>query len=353
MIWTPGEAVRNVASGTTHAARYAMTLTLLLGTMTAADVLSVDQLLTHAATVRDSGSAVLVVESPGQVRGAACAALSALPQIQAAGALRAADTPVTALTLPRGPLSTYLVTDGLVELLDAESDGPSGILLSENAASALSVQTGDDLATTIGMARVRAVYSWPDDGRRVGFSYAALVPVDSDQHFDQCWVRAWPMPSELSMLLRTTVAQGEDGTGTAITLLNVAHGTSFDGSSSFTARPTRLAVWAGIGVGLMIGFIATGTRRLELAAARHVGVSARHQHLQLLFESLCWVLPGGLIIAAVSAVLTASAQPEHQATLWGIAAHTTVPGLLMALLGVQCGVFSIREHDLYRYFTHR
>lgn len=354
MRWVPGEALRNILAGTTHALRYTLALALLVGTGTAADVVTVDQMLQHAATVRDSGGSVLTIESVGGVDGAACAALENLPQVRAAGALRHEETPITTAVLPRGPLATFTVTDGLVDLVDASGTGSVGIVLSEDAATALGARAGDDLVIADGRtARIRGTYPWPDDGRRTGYAYAALVPGHTDQRFDQCWVAAWPVPDDLTALLRAVVVPTDEQPDGTVTLLNATHGTSFDGAATFTDRLTRFAVWFGVVAGLAVGGMAVLARRLELAAARHLGVRPAQQSLQVLLESLCWVLSAGVLVAGLAAVLVGTGSPEDPGALVRVALHAGLPGLVAALLGGQLALCTVRERQLFRYFKER
>ena len=355
MRWVLGEALRDVASGTTHVLRLALVLALVVGAATVADVAAVDALLDRGATFRDSGASVLTIEAPGAVDGATCDALAAIPGVRAAGALRQEHDPLVPAALPRGPVAHYAVTPGTVSLLRVEGTAPAGVLLAQEAATALGVDPGDPVVLGDVATAVRGTYAWPDDGRRSGYGYAALVPGKRAEPYDSCWVDAWPAPAGLAGLARLALLPGSDAdAGPAMTSqLNTTLGTTFDGARLHAQRTTRHAPWVTLAAGALLGFTATRARRLELAAARHVGVTAPAQHVQLLLESLAWVLPAGVLLTAGATVQIALGSGVEPGALVAAAASAALPGLLGALLGCQAGVATTREAHLFRYFRQR
>ena len=355
MRWVLGEAARDIGSGTAHVLRSALVLALVVGGCTAADVASVDALLDRGAAFRDSGAAVLTIDAPGAVDGDACDALADVPGVRAAGALRQEPEPLVPAALPRGPVAHYAVTPGTADLLRVDVTEPTGVLLAAQAAAALGVGPGDPVVLSSTPTTVRGVFAWPDDGRRSGYGYAALVPADRTEPYDTCWVDAWPLPAGLAALVRLAVLPGADeGAGPAITSqLNTTLGTSFDGARLHAGRTTRHAPTVALGAGVLLGYAGTRTRRLELAAARHVGVTARAQHVQLLLESLASVFPAGVLVAAAAAAQITLGSGADPGALVAVAVSATVPGLLGAVLGCQAAVALTREAHLFRYFRLR
>lgn len=355
MRWVVGEALRDVRSGTAHALRSAVALALLVGTAVAADVAGVEAVLVRGAAFRDAGAAVLTVEAPGAIDGATCDALGALPGVRAAGALRQATEPLAPATLPRGPVAAYLVSLGAVAVLHAEDSGAAGVLLAGDAATALGVAVGDPLVLGGVGTTVRGTYAWPDDGRRPGYGYAAMLPAERAEPYDACWVDAYPVPDGLPALARLAVLPGGDGQTAPVVVsqLNTTLGTAFDGAAAYSGRVTRHAVWLSLAGGAALGFAAVRSRRLELAAARHVGVTAPAQHLLLALESLAWVLPAAVLVAATASVLIGLGSGEDPAALVRVAAHVAAPGLASALLGAQAATALTRESHLFRYFRER
>ena len=82
-------------------------------------------------------------------------------------------------------------------------------------------------------------------------------------------------------------------------------------------------------------------------------MSTGAQHVQLLLESLAWVLPAGVLLAAGAAALIARGSGEDPAALVALATSDVVPGLLGAVLGCQAAVARTREEHLFRYFRRR
>ncbi|MCL2090580.1 MAG: hypothetical protein FWH11_05065 [Micrococcales bacterium] len=354
MRWVVGEAGRNLVSGTTHALRYALVLALVLGTLVVAEVAGVDTILARAEAYRDSGGSVLTLEAAGRVDGTRCQALGDIPGVRAAGALRAEPDTLVAVVLPRGPMATYAVTDGFLKVVHAERVSTAGVVVSQNVADSLGLSHGSDLATTSGTTTVQGTFAWPDDGRRSGFAYAALVPTQADEIYDQCWVDAWPVPGNLPALIRTTVLPASDSSGQiSVSRLNTTLGASFDGHDLYQSRVTRYAVVAGVLASMLVGLVSIRTRRLELASARHVGTSSLAQHLQILIETAVWVLAAGMLAAAATGTTIALAHGHDSGALVAAAIHVGVPSLLAALLGAQLAVALTRERHLFQYFKNR
>jgi len=354
MTWVLREAWRNLVSGTTHALRYMLVVQVTLGLVVLAELSTVDTILVRAAGYRSSGASVVTLEAPGLIDGASCDALGRLPGVQAAGALRADERPLVPSVLPRGPMSAYIVTDGLLALVGADQDHGTGIVLAQQVSTTLDRPIGAELATTSGITRVRGTYAWPDDGRRAGFSFAALIPASAHELYDECWVQAWPIPTNLPALLRLTAIPATDGTS-QVTLgrLNTTLGTSFDGASDFSERVTSLA-WATASLtGLLVGITSVRSRRLELASARHVGVSRTAQHLQILVEAGVWSAATAVLLAGTVTVIVGRSSGHDDATLLTAAAHVVLPGLISVILGSQIAVTATRERHLFRYFKNR
>lgn len=357
MRWVLGEAGRNITSGTTHALRYALALAVLLATLAAADAATVDAALHRAEEYRASGANVVVLQAPGMVDGAACDALGDLPGVEAAGAIRSVPEPVVAAALPNGSIAGYRVTEGALALFGvtaSEHGAGSGVVLSEEVAVSLGLEPGDPFVTTTGTTAVRGTFGWPDDGRRFGFSYAALAPDLSGEPFDECWAQAWPVPTNLASVLRLTVAAGiDESSQVTVGQLNTTRGTSFDGGRLYDERTTRPAPWVALLAGLAIGYVAVRTRRLELAAARHVGMGVGRQHLMVLAEAVVWVLAAALLAGAVVTVLISRSSGVDDGALVVVASRVGACGVVGALLGTQLATAATRESHLFRYFKAR
>lgn len=355
MSWPLGEAARNVWSGTTHSLRYVVALTVVLGAALASDIKGADAVLGEGAQFRESGAAVLTVEAPGRIDGATCDSFATLPGVRAAGVLRQASDPLVAAALPRGPIAAHLVSPGAPAVFRADDTGSAGVLLATDAADDLGALPGGPLVLDGTATAVRGTYPWPQDGRRSGYGYAALIPADRTEPYDACWIDAYPVPSGLLAVAQMAVLPDGTDRGGAVTFsqLNTTLGSTFDGATSYASRTTRYAVWTSYVGGAALGFIAVYARRLELAAARHVGVRASRQHLQVLAETMAVLIPVSLILTALAAVLIRTGSGEDPAALVRVAVYVAAPGLATMVLGTQTAVALIREEHLFRYFRTR
>lgn len=374
MTWLAGEAGRNVGAGTTRALRYALALAVILCVCAVSDVVTVRDLVVRAQEYRDSGAAIVTIEAPGLVDGRTCDSFADLPGVRAAGAIAHDDDPLVPAALPSGSIASVRVSPGAPRLFRVEDSGVAGVFLSRGVLDALggSVRSGDrpsdnalgskepgsnapgTLRLREGSVPVRGWFEWPDDGRRPGFSYAALSEDAGTLPFDECWVDAWPAPGRLAEIMRTAVHPDPTGQIRVIaSQVNTTRGRSFDGSRSYVERVTRYAPYVALGAGLAVGYVSVRSRRLELAAAQHVGVGRVQQAAQVLLEASSWVIGGGLIAAGGIAVAIATVGQVEPAMLVRVAAHAAVPGLAAALLGCLLASLTVHEHHLFRYFKTR
>lgn len=356
MRWVLGEALRNVVSGTSRLLGGALLLAAVVGMLVAWEVIGTDQLLVRADAFRSSGATGLTITAAGSIDATACDSLGSADGVQAAGAVRREQSDLVPATLPRGPVATYGVSLGLIDVLDIAQDDPTGagVVLSRDVADRLGLGTGDPLLTAQGTTRVSAVYAWPDDGRRSGFASAALVPTVETTGFDECWVAASPVPANLAPLLRTAVVPDPTG-ATVVTQgrLNSTFGESLDGSRLFAERATRAAVWGAMLAGAAIGFAAVRARKVELASARHVGAGQGAQVWGVLIEVAAIVLVSLVLVAAVTAVLQARSSGLDPDALRAVAVHVVLPAHVSMALGSVAAVTTVREKNLARYVSRR
>ena len=73
------------------------------------------------------------------------------------------DQTLVSPVLPRGPIATYTVTDGLLSVINADRDTGLGLVISTDVADTLGLAVCDTFATTTGTTRVRGIYTWPQD----------------------------------------------------------------------------------------------------------------------------------------------------------------------------------------------
>lgn len=348
-----GEARRNLTSGTSRALLLAGLLTIIMGGLAWLDISAARAIVREAEEFQASGASTLVLEAPGQVSGRACEALGGLPNVRAAGSMRTTGRTVAdALPLQTVPLAD--VSPGFIAVLGT-TPTDAGVVLPTTLAETLGARTGDDVWLDGQQVRVAAIYTYPDDGRRPGFSHIALAPAPVNGTFDQCWVDVWPSSSQVRGLLAAT-AEGStnpNAEAPAIGQLNSRLGAAFDGSARFASRATAWAPLAALIGGLLVGFASIRWRRLELTAALHAGVPGAAQAVQMGLEAIAWV--GGAILLTLP-VIAVGVMGLAWGDAWPLAALgalVVLGGSVGAPLGVVIGVARTRERDLFRYFKTR
>ncbi|MDR3069536.1 MAG: hypothetical protein LBU38_00800, partial [Propionibacteriaceae bacterium] len=204
---------------------------------------------------------------------ATCESLAFSDGVEASGALRNDRRGLATLALPNAPLPQYAATPGLVELLGAPPG--IGISLSGTVSQRLGIdQIPARLATREGEVTVTGMFAYPEDGRRPGLGYAAVVPTPAAQTYDECWVRVWPATTANVNLVRLAYSPTADSVNQVpkISQLNPVFATTLDTAFLFWNRPTRMSALACVLIGIAIGFTAVWSRRLELASTLHGGM---------------------------------------------------------------------------------
>lgn len=108
-----GEAWRNITSGTTRARILSVFWTIIVGSLIILEFVSVAAIVTSAAQFRAAGGNVAVMAAVGRIDGEACARMASLPNVHAAGALRAAPVDLLPDNAPGAAVVTKEVTPGL------------------------------------------------------------------------------------------------------------------------------------------------------------------------------------------------------------------------------------------------
>jgi len=357
------EAVLDITSGTTRAAAFALVLAAVTVLLGGADVVAIAGIEQQADRFRADGGSTLVYRLPRAIDGAACDGLRSVEGVAAAGAVRQVKPGYTPAALPREPIPTYEVSPafgGFTALGDSRAG--TGVLISRDVAETMSANVGSSLSLREGETRVAGVFSYPSDGRRPGFGYAVLVPSDVVQPYDECWVEAWPVSDQLLSVFPSTLEGGRAPSsglsggsvqGPQLLQLNASHGSTFDGAAAFDSRVTRVGPIVLALVGLVLGAVAIGRRKLEVASSRHAGVAAVAISLQLVLESLCWSAIGALAALASLSVLIAAAGSSSPPVLWEVGARALAAALIGPALGALVRTATIREAHLFEHFKTR
>lgn len=345
------EAGRDIRSGTTRFATFALLLASTTGIAGAADVGTVASLTRDASAYVASGAATRTAALEGGIDGAACDALAGHGDVLAAGALR--PGPGLALSsLPGATLSTFEVTPGLAALI-ADSDGRAGAWLSPTLAERLGAAAGDELGTPQGPLPVAGVFVHPDDGRDSRLSSAVLLPGDASRPFDECWARAWPQGGSTDDLLRSTTSSSAGPTASlSLGQLNASLGSTFD-TDAVGERLTRWAPAVAAVTAALLGVVSVRRRRLELSGARQAGQSRTAQLAVVVVETAAWAVCGAVVasgLTALTLLLDAGSLVDFPAHLLTAAPLAAAAG---AVLASALTTATIRRRDLVRWFKDR
>lgn len=348
------EAGLNLASGTTRAILLGAVWGLLLTAVLAWNVSVTSDLLAATRRYRDAGASIIVVEAAGRVDGQRCEDLAKLPNVRNAGALRSAERPITPIVTPGVELPTFDASPGLVRILRPEARDATGVFLSADAASALGAGR-PELALETGAADLAGTFAYPDDGRRPILGYAAVETVSVAGSFDQCWVDVWPESPRIQSLASTAVASGGNaGQGPpTVGQLNASLGRSFDGEGKYRGRASVLLPGVLVVLGASLGFFAVRVRRLEMAAARLIGIRPFDQCAMLLLESIAWLVASSTMALVITAVLSATQMSSAFGPAMEFSALAEAAGMVGAVSGVLAGVASISSRRALSYFRER
>ncbi len=343
------EAWRNVSTGTTRSLLSLAILGPLVLGLAWLDMEQVAAAQREAATYRDGGGATWVLASDGHVDGARCEALTGSPGVTTAGAMRSHPTPFIPRSTPRTSIPVYDITPGLAHQLDPAYT--TGIALDTETATALGIRPGDVLLGRDGNAVVTHTYTHPNDGRDQVLAYALTRATTPTGTYDQCRLAQWPPdPATASVLLRATLTPGADPARVRVSQLNPRLGDTLDAPQHFTDRPTRHAPLAAFVLAAGITTAVTRLRRLELAAARHLGLSRTDVVALLITETTLIGIPATL--TATTAV-AAYAATTHLDGLAPFGLRVLALALLGTLTGALLTALATTEAKLYQYFKTR
>lgn len=371
-----GECGRNLITGTSHACALAVAFACMILLLAGADWLTIEGIERQTDDYVASGGSTWVLEYPNHIDGAACDRLISLDGVEAAGAVKQSANKLVFAALPSTSVPAYDITPGAVAVFMRSTTGTSwkngtgkdsgsvsvrreGALLSSEAAKPFQAQAGQSLALQDGRRLdVSGVFSWPDDGRKSGFSYAVLTPIpaDSSTNFSQCWVRAWPQTRNLESLLRLAGNDTASATATErpqIVKLNTDKGSTLDSAGLFESRLTAYVPWVAFAVALALGFLAMRTRKLEMASALHCGVPKSALVVEAMLETIIWSLAGALLTSPLLVWVWLEDNAGEAAALTDILLRVPVAALLGVLFGAFLAVLFTQESHLLKYFKNR
>ena len=265
------ESWRNLVGGTTHVVRWSVILLALVGSLAWLEVSAVRVLVDDTASYITDGGATWILQAPQAINGNTCDSLSGADGVLAAGALRGESVGLVTTVLPKAPIPLYSVTPGFPNLIGASS--LTGVVVADQVVDRYALVTPTTIDTTIGPVAISGGYAMPSDSRS-SIGFAALQPTYSDQVFDECWITIWPTNDSVKMLAYTALIPSDNPQqmGVKLSQLNPTFASGVDPAKQYDNRLTRWAPVAALVGGLVIGFAAIWTRRLELASTLHAGL---------------------------------------------------------------------------------
>ncbi len=346
------EVSRNLTSGTSRLGAFFSVAAVSVSLILLSDVLTITRIVDEAIEYRGSGSAVVTLAVPGRINGESCEALTEVPNVLAAGAMRESGK-VSATTLPGEPLDLYTTTPTFAQVLGADDNGEGVYVPTDVATSlgAISIPIAD------GPVPVRGIYAYPPDGRRAGFGWAVLSPTSPDDGvFDECWALAWPQRTDLRQLMLSAVTPATGGGSTEqpqVSQLNTKYGLTFAGTTAYQTRITQYAPHVVFLIGLMLGSIAVWNRRVEIASNLHAGGTRGVLYLQQLIETIAWSLPAAAAGWLLGFFASANTAPTELTSLTIRSAEIVIAFFAGTLAGAVIGFASVREGRLWRYVKGR
>ena len=299
----------------------------------------------------------MILSAPHRVSGAGCAALEQIPGVRASGAMSESTRSMIFSALPGAPVPEYHVTPGFVTIVGASSPVWSGLILSADVATTLGLKPGDAVATSAGNVSVSSTYTYPADGRRSGFGYAALVVGHDQGQFDECWVDAWPQVEGLRAVLFTALipdsTSPSDSDSATVSQLNGSWGATFTGGQHYAHRVTRFATPALFVLSVFVAFVSVWVRRLQFAFALHSRVSKADLILTSVLEACAWALPASVLSAVCAITPCVHVSAADGAPLLASELGISCAGFVGAGIGAFLATLLIREKYLVRFFTRR
>jgi hypothetical protein len=351
------EAVRDILSGTAKATLLTCIFLALVGGLAIADARVLVNTMDEAARWRAGGGAIVIMNAPGRIDGAACAALRDTAGIRASGAIRPSPTSLSTPAMPSTAVTTWDVTPGFPAVVTTApaTPGETGLWLSEALAQDLNRYHGATLATTHGPAPVAGTFPMPEeDGRLPTLAYAILAPVTATGRFDACWAEVWPPDPIRSDLLRTTAHGADaDASDSGLARLNPSLAADYDTGHAIRNRITRLSPPLALLLAWILGLLASRIRRLEMASSLHAGMTPRALLGVHCLQVTLWLIPTILIALPVTIWAATAGNPFPPGTVltreWTILAA----GAVGLLLGTLAAVVTTKEAHLFRYYKTR
>lgn len=353
------EATRNLATGTTRALTLSLVLLAILVVTIGMDQAGVLGTRLDHARFRAEGSTLWTLTSPGGIDAPRCEALAAVPGVVGAGATRARED-LRLAVLPSTTTRAMDASPGLRTILGIPTAGP-GVWLSPNLSATTGADPGEHLVLTDGTTvPVAGAYTFPEALSWAALSTAVLTPTPSAGVWDECWADIEVHHDGNTAAMRYALTETTAGEQPQLTQLNTANGRSHNLATLLADRPTRWLLVGAPVLAALLGIAAVRARRLELAAARHVGVTRTDLAAQTALETTAWAGAATILTLALIGLgrvaLLAGTGLDPRTGLTTTLLDAARPAALSATTAVAAATLTAAAtspHLLYRYFRER
>lgn len=252
--------------------------------------------------------------------------------------------------MPNTPVSTFRVTPGFAELIvGTDLAVTPGALISHDLAAEIHATESATFESAIGPITFDEIYEYPSDGRLASLQNAILIVDDEGATFDACWYEVWPFTETAAGI---GIMTAEDPSVSKQSQLNSRNGIEFD----LTAEVEGLKVWlltcATLVVSGAMGWIATRSRRSELASALHSTVARSDLSIIIALETLIWTLPASMLAIGASTLAT-SLLPPGPVPISPASVGLVSAAVAGAVSGALLATLSVRSHRLFAYLRDR
>lgn len=356
------EAWRNLASGTARVLAVAVALAAVLTVTVGMDSATISTIRNEHREFRAQGATYWTITASGRVDGERCEALSALPGVVGAGAVRAGGA-VRLDILPAASTRVSEVSPGMGPVLGITQPTATGVWVSPGLAATLGADVGETLGAQGRAILVAAVHHLPKAVTSASLSSGLAAPAPIDGHWDECWLDVETHSDSVNAAMSYSVnpsATGEPGDQPQISQLNGSLGRSRNLQAELGARPTQWILLAAPLLAAVVGAVSSRQRRLEHAAARHIGVTRTDLAAITAAEASVWSVAGAAITVAIVGLvhvgLAQAASMDVRADLLPVLLHAAswaALGAAAAIIGAVAQASATSPRQLYRYFRER
>lgn len=375
------EALSNIRSGMARATLWCAVIVLVMGVAVIADVVTVRGVFVDQRDFVASGGATTIIESQGKIDKDRCISLSKVAGVRGSFAAivqtDGAESGLDVLTLPGTKIRVREVTGDYLTTLGGQGNANYGVGIPSAYGHKLGLDfIGAPLPLESATAHVSSVFSYPNDGRDERYAAtffmpstsaaasatatstasatASATPTATSTAFDECVFTVWPANAEIESLGLTVLAPGTELQDVKVTQLNASKGASQETKTLLQSRQSLYIPLAAALLASVVGAVSVRVRKLELALGLSLGVRKSAQMTQALLETLCWLVPGAILVVAASLLIgTDSLTAVETQFVVRLTLSRTLGLSAAVVLGVILSLAAISPRRVYDWFKDR